>query len=821
MSSPLDSTAGDAGVGRTNGTPVENGAASRVKTPEGPNALEGTHQAFHREGDAVHFSDIDARVKNVMVTHLNRMYQMAVDLRRDKPAVFKNNPIYQSLIDVMERNPDFFTLEDIPQGEEMYKKGLKGVLGQKETIAPEIPRVTIEDFSDQDLFVLDGVLRVATDELALSAGVNVINPNQRIILTEPGIATNKNYQLLKNGKPAPVGASLPLLQRQFASVGGRLNTPYAQEIGFSTDQYDQRERLQEIGELVNTRIALTEALTGKKAWDSLGQRNPEFARDRLSMRTRLVEEQLLFERHPGRQINQLTGLERIRLHRDALQQSIVDIGSDRYEDITERVKGKYETPELAAQAVQQAEGFEEQQVNIPVYKEVQTQPNGSTQEVTITKQEWEQGKQALDAKDEEITNKQTEIDNIVAKIQAAEQEVTRLETLDITQNPPDIAPNLIQAVTQEQQHVTTVEATITRLEAELAKLETNEVTIRADHAAAAQALQNFVVDFSDTAQRDAYIDTLKRQITVQRQGQPQVITELSDAAVRHIQELTTTYNQLQKTLAENEYRITRIDDIRNAGGELDVARGALTTAQTNLEGAQVAARTAQEAERRRQLSQARTRLSRAQSNKTARENEKGTLQTERDGLHQVKVPPDTETSTPPEAKQIRFIIGTDGEKYRENINNICEVMFSEESEQALESFDTLRATLFGVGDNLEGQEMAQEVCPDEVLIDNLASAMNVTPDNWIVWLGLTNPPYAFLNSDGTIDWNNWQLQRGIEITKADLINNARDGLIARMRHNSTSTNALIAMSILRERLKAASTGRPTEYTGQTKKVTIT
>lgn len=812
----LDATAEGAGVKKTSSQAVENGTVSTAKTPEETNPLENTHQAFHRESDAVHFSDIDPNVKNVMVTHLNRMYQMAVDLRKDKPALFRNNPVYQSLINVMEKNADFFILEEPPKP--IIEKRL---FGKDKVHMPEIPKVSIEDFSDQDLFILDGALRVATDELALSAGVNIINPNQRIVLTEPGIATNKNYQLLQKGKPAPTGASLPLLQRQFVSIGARLNTPYAQEIGFGTDMYDQRERLQEIGELVNTRIALTEALTGKKAWDSLGQRNPEFARDRLSMRTRIVEEQLLFERHPGRQINQLTGLERIRLHRDALQQSIVDIGSNRHEDITGRVKEKYETPELAAQAVQQKERFEEQQVDIPVYKEIQTQPNGSTQEVTITKQEWEQGKQALDAKDEEITNKQEEIDDMVAKIQAAEQEVTRLDTLDITQNPPDIAPALTQAVAREQQGVTNAEATINRLQTELDGLESNETTTRADHAAAQQALQNFVVDFSNPTLRDAYIDSLKRQTAVQRQGQPQVITELSDAAVRHIQELTATYNQLQKTLAENQYRMDRIDAIRNAGGELDGARGALATAQTNLEAAQVAARTAQEAERRRQLSQARARLSRAKSNKTTRESEKDTLQTERDGLRQIKVPPDTETSTPPEAEQIRFMIGEDGTKYRENINNVCEVMFSEDSDQALESFDTLRATLFGVEDNLEGQEMAQEVCPDEVLIDNLASAMNVTPDNWIAWLGLTNPPYAFLNSDGTIDWNNWQLQRGIGITKADLINNARDGLIARMRHNSTSTNALIGMSILRERLKAASTGRPTEYTGQTKKVTIT
>src|SRR3990167_2553433 len=91
-------------------------------------------------------------------------------------------------------------------------------------------------------------------------------------------------------------------------------------------------------------------------------------------------------------------------------------------------------------------------------------------------------------------------------------------------------------------------------------------------------------------------------------------------------------------------------------------------------------------------------------------------------------------------------------------------------------------------------------------------------ERWLQMLNLQMTCMEYFKDDGTIDWNSTDLYRGIGTNKDTLLRMAKEGLIQRLQKNLPSTNVTIATQVLRERLKAASLGTPTAFTGHVQSV---
>ena len=810
-------------------TPSQQEGAKAPLTRENP--LDRTQKFFNPHSELVPIEKVDAATRNTIAEHIATFYQTALDLRSQRPSDFASNPIYQSIIDIVETHKEFFqkTVPEAPSKKaEERKKGLFGSLfGKKEEESekkeekteeekpksekPESTTGSLAGFNNQELIILDGALRLAADELAHASGVEVIDPNRSIRLLETRPASEdkyrlegdeqkgpgEQYQLLEGKLPSQAPASLDILQSQFHRLDHPLSTPYGEVRGFTTEKYNQYQRLHEVGELVNARIALTEALTGKKAWDSLEGVNRNFGQDRLSTQTEIYRRQLVNEQHPGKSFKDLTPEERIKINRRALSDAIVEIGANMQQVIGKKIERDYAQPELTAQAKQRAEELAKQTQEVRVYKKTVIQPDGSKKEEEITFDDWKKLKDERQASTDEINKRTSEITSLEeTRIPELERE---LNTLTTQENELKLTSARLNALSVD----------VTKYERELASLQAQEQNFITRRGQLIGELKSYAITQPDYIKILADSLSDKKQSTQQGQVLQTDIT-LSEAKVTQLTNLVHEAGALQRELEEINTKLERLKDLRSKEGVLAKAREDRQTAQI----------AAQKLQRLTNLRSKEGDLEKARRSLKSSVTRKAKLTQEHGQMPEPKETEETETRRPPEAEQIEFIIGEDlsGTKYRDNLSHVNETFFSAKQSETLQNFDTFRATLFGVEADLKGQQMARTVCSDEVLINSLGLAMGFTPERWLQMLNLQMTGMEYFKDDGTIDWNSTDLYRGIGTNKDTLLRMAKEGLIQRLQKNLPSTNVTIATQVLRERLKAASLGTPTAFTGHVQSV---
>src|SRR3989344_3115573 len=662
-------------------TPSQQEGAKAPLTRENP--LDRTQKFFNPHSELVPIEKVDAATRNTIAEHIAHFYQTALDLRSQRPSDFASNPIYQSIIDIVETHKEFFqkTVPEAPSKKaEERKKGLFGSLfGKKEEESekkeekteeekpkaekPEKkPKLLTETFSSEELIIIDGALRLYIDERAHTSGVEIKDPNRRIRLLETPTASEytlqekgRQYQLLEGMRPSQAPASLETLQSQFRQLERPLSTPYGEMRGVTTEPQKQRKRLRELGELVNARIALTEALSGQKAWDSLGRFNTKFGEDSLSSQTETFRRQIVNEQYPGKSFKDLTPEERIKINRRALSDAIVEIGANMQQVIGNKIERDYAQPELTAQAKQRAEELAKQTQEVRVYKKTVIQPDGSKKEEEITFDDWKKLKDERQASTDEINKRTSEITSLEeTRIPELERE---LNTLTTQENELKLTSARLNALSVD----------VTKYERELASLQAQEQNFITRRGQLIGELKSYAITQPDYIKILADSLSDKKQSTQQGQVLQTDIT-LSEAKVTQLTNLVHEAGALQRELEEINTKLERLKDLRSKEGVLAKAREDRQTAQI----------AAQKLQRLTNLRSKEGDLEKARRSLKSSVTRKAKLTQEHGQMPEPKETEETETRRPPEAEQIEFIIGEDlsGTKYRDNLSHVNETFFS-------------------------------------------------------------------------------------------------------------------------------------------------
>jgi len=761
----------DAGIIKRPGdTGADSPSEKGGKNHESP--LSNTYQKAHSEAGAVLLREIRPETKNTIVHHFNQFCQMTERLEREDSRAFRNEPLYAEALKIWKAHAPDFHLSPTPEASETANSWFQLV---KKVVIKETPKEVPDkqapveaagfdpkNFTDEERIVIEGVLRLAARQLAHAVSVDIPNANIPIRTTE--FTSTGEYSLISKDKPAvperftlldkrgyPVRspASLDELRRQFLRLPNTVNTAYAEAIGFNNPQLYTEQQ-----RLLKVAELHNATITLRESITGL---KPTRA---FGVPTRVFGRDLLsveIMHQSGNLLNE-------RFHGKTFAQ------------LTPQERSDLEQAAISRAVVALGGRAKE------IVTEHGVEKYGGEHLVAIAKQR-------ADAQ------REVKVERIVyKKVNKNTDGSTTIEDSDAAKynNGIKIQQDKQAKVTQLTTERTTLEQRIQSITQELESAERdpkyNKTALNIQLEVAQEQLNAFPVDFKDKTMLKEYIDNLKSRITT---IQPKLINKttqttenLSPEAYTHLTALSNKYNELVGIKIEAKLRLKQLTTLED---ELNAIHTQLT-------------------ENDKKIQKAQTSLTYSQNTEYKKE---------------------TQTQTPEAVGQIDFIVGheprEEGEQkipsFNDRLNHVGETFFNGKSRDgALSSWDNYRAMLFGVEGDLKGQEMARTVLPDEILTRSLSLLLEIPPQDCLDSLYQKNPqwifehPYAFVAEDGTFNWEHKSIAIDLT-TKPALMEIVKQTIMDRMRTFTPSTNTMIAMGVLNERLRAASEGKPTEWSG--------
>ncbi|MBI4136767.1 hypothetical protein HY469_01780 [Candidatus Roizmanbacteria bacterium] len=819
---------------RVEGTPTQQAVGATEKTPT--SVIEGRDQNLNIYAPAKEHSPIPARTKNYIASVVNRYVLYAQDMRDnpDTTSEYQNDPFLKMVVEMSGRHGDFskwteptalterkwmegdaepYNLFDpnVPEKDDKKKKGKDKKEGEKksETPKPGTKEFPLSSFSDNDLRIIDTILRLEELELAAAEGVEITNDRIPVRIRETFDERDEIHEDVKQFALTPVeqrksigerlrdrfrrspqtapqtpdqfiledeaGNEVPSLttsERIISQLGRKTRvtpTRYSEHYKYARERLGSAGRIRELAEVHNASIALRQSIYGERAWNQLTQVNPEFQADRMTNTVGHATDRIRAEQFDGRPDSRLSPAERISLRRQALKAALYEATGTKKEIAQAQTEQDREFhQDLIKNAQTKAKEKRDNAATRVVYKQETTDTDGLTEKREIPQAEY----QRLEAEKAELERRK----------KGYTDQLTKLNTEQILLMQSIRGIEGAVKVPDEQR------AEIDPLTEANFILDQKERSIQKEIDKVRAKMRASIIDLTNDADRDrridAYVTRYRARYIERKSGN---ITEETPQDVRtRVIENEKAWEKNAESISNLQTEIQDLQSMRNRLAFVSREKSTLESGEQNLT---------------RQI---------------------GEIKIER-----------IEERPAEQADQIEFIIGT-GENPRvhtERQRHIVETMFEKKSrERAFESMDSYRNTLFNVETDLDKQDMAEQVLSREVMINALARSFGMTKTDWQRLIGLDRTDFDYLTDNGTIDWNAISLGTGRVagstsrrpvpgggVTPAMDIGEFKDHIekyfLNRLRKSSPANANLVSQRIINERLYAASKGTPAEFTG--------
>ncbi|MCR4264393.1 MAG: hypothetical protein NUV98_06785 [Candidatus Roizmanbacteria bacterium] len=738
-------------------------AATRTEQSR-PSPLETAmvHQSFSPEGDMNPVEPLDFDTKQTIFRHFNAFCKEAARLEEMDHEAFRNDPVYKLALKVWRDHANFFVNTAV---EETVPATEEGGEERKITRFKTEHSFQTQNFKNEELNIMRGVLMKATDQLTAAAGYERVAlhrkmppdivyelPSKNIAMEEYELRKKQSWirELFQRGRNmyqvptrnteladlARLGflRRLPIetelvprwngLGKEPKPINRRYVGAYAERIRFLDQRvYSQTDQAQEIIALHNAEIKLREQVVGiPERKNALVASGGKFARDDLSNEI-LIQTEAIYEERGVRpeQLAKLPARTRVEIREAATSRAVVVLAKETVRTVVSEEKtAELARDDLINQAQARAKHDREKSVDPDAARFRQRLPNGTIDIISDTA----------------FNTLKSERETIDRDLKAA-------------QKTADEA----QAKLNRLQELRNDEKTKRERQAEL-KMTMAGFPYRLETKRGATALRTTI----ETANPRWSPDRVMEEYEKYRAKYTPVYTE--------IQNIKAYFAELA-TLTTNEITIA----------------GAIATAKTTV------------ADKKQQLS--------------------------------AKAEPIAPSINFADHRE--FIAGSSepgagrpsADRYEDLVNSAQEIMYSPaKRSDALKSFDNLRQMLAGNPTTEKDQLLAKDVFRGRVLINNLAQALGVTSEDWQEWgLKLVEAGAGGITT-GEIDPQTGVINNqfgGYKLSRArwnEVVGIAEKKLLAHMRSLSPEQSAEIILAVHRERLKAVSSaGDPTQYSG--------